>query len=837
MPDNTEEYILLIKAEMDESVRTALNGFAQASKELTDQAKNIHQSLKEVGENGGQGIEEVEKEVKKLTQATRQLNGPLQTASRTAKENQTSMDQWKNSLARAEQELREIPTRVAFLNNELKKLKLNAKDNASIINLYSNELEKLQAKQLGTGAAVEQSGKGLARFRQLAQNTAYQVTDFGVSIQNGTRASVAFTQQVPQVLGAFGAIGAVAGLAATAVGIFAGKYIDELQKSISPTAGLKRSTKELDDALVGIGETFDKIDLSSYIDQLKEVDDIQNRISEDITANSLENAIKASEGKVKALTSLVKGEANSLAKEYQTILGGLFGRDAGISELVLGLKISGKEAQALLDIINDIDVQTNAEFLAGSLDKANPKFKELRSRLNEINEATQQQQHLQEKLTQTRELALQGRIGQEKLLSVLAVEEADADAKKLIQQDLLNQSYDEYLKQNYLKLGLDEQQLEKLLRIKEENKEINKLIKDSTSSYQKLVESNETAEEERKRELKDLRELQSTLQKLKTDGKIDFDIDPKAFERAEKSIQKAFDERKLKEYKESLDDVQKIFYKLSEDSEKTQKALSKLDDVRSTGTFEEYAALVKYLGDAAPLADQLKIKMVEIIEQGQEQDEINQKIKEMADLYGLTEKQVIALQKAFGISAKDMKKELTEMQKILNDVSEKAVGHMTDAFIEFAKTGKASFRDMINSILEDTARLFVSQQFRKLFSDIGLITDPNNASSSGDTGSASFITQGFDYLKSLGGKLFGGNVESSVPLTNAYTSSASSSIADNVAVNIINNSGNETTTTQRRSSDGRTVDVMIESTIESAIARGRFDNTLSGQYGIQRRGT
>lgn len=89
-------------------------------------------------------------------------------------------------------------------------------------------------------------GDGLSRHRHQVQNTAFQLQDFVVQLQSGTKASVAFAQQAPQLLGGFGPLGAVLGLvAALAVPVGAalfsigkeaedaGKKIDDLRKALS----------------------------------------------------------------------------------------------------------------------------------------------------------------------------------------------------------------------------------------------------------------------------------------------------------------------------------------------------------------------------------------------------------------------------------------------------------------------------------------------------------------------------------------------------------------------------------------------------------------------------
>ena len=67
-------------------------------------------------------------------------------------------------------------------------------------------------------AAEEAARKAASGRRASTQNTSYQIQDIAVQIANGTSASTAFGQQLPQLLGGLGALGAVIG-AVVAVGV------------------------------------------------------------------------------------------------------------------------------------------------------------------------------------------------------------------------------------------------------------------------------------------------------------------------------------------------------------------------------------------------------------------------------------------------------------------------------------------------------------------------------------------------------------------------------------------------------------------------------------------
>ena len=84
---------------------------------------------------------------------------------------------------------------------------------------YSQRLQEAQAKLTQAGkATADVAAKTGGGLRGNIQNLSFQVQDFAVQVANGTAASTALGQQLPQLLGGFGALGAVIG-AVVAVGV------------------------------------------------------------------------------------------------------------------------------------------------------------------------------------------------------------------------------------------------------------------------------------------------------------------------------------------------------------------------------------------------------------------------------------------------------------------------------------------------------------------------------------------------------------------------------------------------------------------------------------------
>ena len=71
-----------------------------------------------------------------------------------------------------------------------------------------------QTKTAGFTGGLGKLGNVSGSTRAKIQNTSFQLQDIAVQLQGGTRASVVFAQQLPQLLGGFGALGAVLGVVA-----------------------------------------------------------------------------------------------------------------------------------------------------------------------------------------------------------------------------------------------------------------------------------------------------------------------------------------------------------------------------------------------------------------------------------------------------------------------------------------------------------------------------------------------------------------------------------------------------------------------------------------------
>lgn len=174
-----------------------------------------------------------------------------------------------------------------------------------------------------------------------------------------------------------------------------------------------------------------------------------------------------------------------------------------------------------------------------------------------------------------------------------------------------------------------------------------------------------------------------------------------------------------------------------------------------------------------------------------------------------------------------------------------------DAFVTMAETGELTFGDLTRAILRDLARMAVQLKIvQPLFNSIfGVSNTPSPAEAGahggvfGASGALAFASGAiFDkptYLPlASGGALIGeAGPEAVLPLARDPRTGDLGLKGGTTTVNVINNSGANATVTESQDGGGTRIDVLIESAIDGAMARGRFDKTLGNIYGIKRRGS
>lgn len=194
-------------------------------------------------------------------------------------------------------------------------------------------------------------------------------------------------------------------------------------------------------------------------------------------------------------------------------------------------------------------------------------------------------------------------------------------------------------------------------------------------------------------------------------------------------------------------------------------------------------------------------------------------------------------------------------QQFMDDIANGVIRwsqQSADAIVDFATTGKASFSDLANSIIADLARMAVQAKITKpLFDALGDVfgikdTTTKTTEAHGDAfdqrGIIPFARGGvvrrptiFPFASGIG--LMGeAGPEAILPLSRMANGDLGVQ-SGGTTVNVVNNSGGEASVKETKTANGGTrIDVMIESAIDSAIARGRFDKTMQNVFGMRRRG-
>ncbi|AZB65328.1 hypothetical protein EBL87_16325 [Cereibacter sphaeroides] len=132
---------------------------------------------------------------------------------------------------------------------------LNAAQAAGVIGDQerARTLKLLDAQMISADRATTAATQGIGRFTPAITNASFQVQDFAVQVASGQSAMIAFTQQAPQLLGAFGFSGKLALIGAGLGTILAigAALVPVFQRMAAGTAGLKEKIDDLTKSVDG----------------------------------------------------------------------------------------------------------------------------------------------------------------------------------------------------------------------------------------------------------------------------------------------------------------------------------------------------------------------------------------------------------------------------------------------------------------------------------------------------------------------------------------------------------------------------------------------------------
>ena len=118
---------------------------------------------------------------------------------------------------------------------------------------------------------------------------------------------------------------------------------------------------------------------------------------------------------------------------------------------------------------------------------------------------------------------------------------------------------------------------------------------------------------------------------------------------------------------------------------------------------------------------------------------------------------------------------------------------MEDALVNFAKTGKLSFNNLLSTIAEDILRSQIKSMFAQMF---------GGAPGGGAAGGSSMVASGFAWLSSLFGFASGGDVQGNAPIIvgeqgpEIFMPKSAGSIVPNGALSAMSKTGQQTAITQ-----------------------------------------
>jgi lambda family phage tail tape measure protein len=217
---------------------------------------------------------------------------------------------------------------------------------------------------------VQQSQAAFRGSNQVVQQASYQITDFVMQVSGGVSAMRAFSQQAPQLLGAFGAGGAALGLVAAL-----GGAIGDLIIKSSGTKTIADSFKALDDALGQVGSTAQTFDMKNMIEQFNAADANVRRGIISLIEYRRVAAELAAEETAKSLQTQLKDVASP--GFLKRMIGDFSGADLGLDpkiaqDFFAEVRSGTSEASILAQKYSSVLVKgnTQAQELAATLNKA-----------------------------------------------------------------------------------------------------------------------------------------------------------------------------------------------------------------------------------------------------------------------------------------------------------------------------------------------------------------------------------------------------------------------------------------------------------------------------------
>jgi len=249
---------------------------------------------------------------------------------------------------------------------------------------------------------------------------------------------------------------------------------------------------------------------------------------------------------------------------------------------------------------------------------------------------------------------------------------------------------------------------------------------------------------------------------------------------------------------------------------------------------------------------------------------INQEMVSMGQIFSLNEQAALGLRDGLVRVATEYGNVAQQLSNTVYD----AFNKLEDAIYEFTKTGKLSFKDFTDFVMEELTRIIIRAALLAPLSNIAgsFLSSFGAASGSGaGTAGATDLASGAAAGTAYNGKaFFGGNVipfanggivdrptyfgmsrnrtglmgeagaEAILPLrrdSEGRLGVSTEGGGTNVIVNVINQSNGSVQQKESTNSNGdRVIDIIILDKIKTAIAEGKLDRAMGETYGLTRRG-
>ena len=172
------------------------------------------------------------------------------------------LDAAKKQMLEMQEKAKNAGSATHYLSSEIEGLSVKAKLARDALELEAAAKRASQHAAEGAGKASAEMGKSM-NVGRVVQNTANQLTDFVVQVNGGTSATIALSQQLPQMLYMFGATGAVIG--------FVASMLPNLVSAFSSAGGGAKTFSDamsgLDKAIGDVGETTKTFDMEGLYEQ------------------------------------------------------------------------------------------------------------------------------------------------------------------------------------------------------------------------------------------------------------------------------------------------------------------------------------------------------------------------------------------------------------------------------------------------------------------------------------------------------------------------------------------------------------------------------------------